>query len=86
MSAWSWLEFLPPSPPAPPVLSLSLSFFSALAGAVLEQRKKERQRIAFIPYVPEICYQQDQLSGCSFFNPAKNTISFLAIFALKLSS
>lgn len=35
-------------------LSLSLFFFSALAGAVLEERKKERQRIAFIPYVLEI--------------------------------
>lgn len=46
-------------PPPSLLFSPSLSFFSALAGAVLEERKKERQRIAFISYVPGICYQQD---------------------------
>ena len=59
-------------PPPSLLFSLSLSFFfSALAGAVLEERKKKRQRIAFISYVPDICYQKDQLFDCTFFNPAK---------------
>ena len=52
---------------------------------MLEERKKKRQKIAFISYVPDICYQQDQLFDCTFFNLAKNNqVSFLAIFFLKL--
>lgn len=73
-------------PPLSLRFSPSFFFFSALAGVVLEERKKERQRIVFIPYVPGIRYQQDYLSCCTFFSPAKNTNSFLAIFALKLLS